>query len=56
MVLARPGTRVKTGDGVLELHYRDRARLASAEPLVGSAIVIADAAPPPSPLILGEVS
>ncbi len=56
MVLAKPGTRVSAGEGVLELHYRDRTRLASAEPLVGRAIVIADVAPPASPLILGEVS
>jgi pyrimidine-nucleoside phosphorylase len=56
MVLAVPGTRVKAGDGILELHYRDRARLASAEPLVERAIVMADVPPPRTPLILGEVS
>jgi thymidine phosphorylase len=56
MVLAAPGTRVKAGDGILELHYRDRARLASAEPLAGRAIVMADVPPPRTPLILGEVS
>jgi pyrimidine-nucleoside phosphorylase len=56
MVLAVPGTRVSAGDGILELHYRDRARLASAEPLAARAIVMADVAPPRSPLILGEVS
>jgi len=55
MVLAVPGTRVKAGDGILELHYRDRARLASAEPLAGRAIVMADVPPPRTPLILGEV-
>jgi len=44
MVLARPGDIVSEGDGLLELHVRDRARL-------GDAIALATRAP----LIVGEV-
>jgi pyrimidine-nucleoside phosphorylase len=55
MVLARPGDRVEAGDGILELHFRDRARLAAAEPLAARAIVINDAPPAPLPLIVAEV-
>ena len=41
---------VRTGDPLLELHYRDRARLQTAQ-----AIAIRDDQPPRAPLIVGEV-
>jgi pyrimidine-nucleoside phosphorylase len=55
MVLARPGDEVRAGDGILELHYRDSARLAAAEALAARAIVIGDARPPAESLVVGEV-
>jgi pyrimidine-nucleoside phosphorylase len=55
MVLAAPGDRVAAGDPVLELHYRDRARLDAALTLATGAITIGEAAPPPRSLILAEV-
>jgi pyrimidine-nucleoside phosphorylase len=55
MVMAAPGDRVSAGDPVLEVHYRDRARLDAALPLAQAAIAVGDAAAPGRPLILGEV-
>jgi thymidine phosphorylase len=56
MLLVKPGQPVSAGDGVFELHYRDRARLDPALALAERALVI-DAAPPaPSPLVVAEVS
>ncbi|MBI3400445.1 MAG: thymidine phosphorylase [Acidobacteria bacterium] len=55
MVAAKPGDRVQAGDAVLELHYRDRARLDAALPLTGAAITIDDAPPAARRLIVGEV-
>ena len=55
MVIAPPGAVVARGDPVLELHYRDRARLDAALQLAQAAITIGDAAPAPRPLILSEV-
>ena len=55
VLLAKPGQQVSAGDGVLELHYRDRARLDQALALAERALVI-DAVPPPSaPLVVDEV-
>jgi len=54
-VLAKPGDQVRAGDGVLELHYRDRGRLTAAETLAARAIVVGDAPPPAARLIVGEV-
>jgi pyrimidine-nucleoside phosphorylase len=55
IVRAKPGDRVRVGDPVLELHYRDRARLEGATRLTAQAVVIDDHAPAPRPLIVGEV-
>jgi len=55
MVLARPGDIVSEGDGLLELHVRDRARLGDAVALATRAIAIDVAPPPRVPLIVGEV-
>jgi pyrimidine-nucleoside phosphorylase len=55
IVHAKPGERVRAGDPILELHYRDRARLESALPLVTAAIAIDDAPPVLRGAIVGEV-
>jgi len=55
MVIAGQGDAVKAGDPILELHYRDRARLDAAVALAAKAIVVGDAPPPPRRLILEEV-
>jgi pyrimidine-nucleoside phosphorylase len=55
MVVAKPGDAVREGDPVLELHYRDRARLEAAIRLTSEAIAIGHQAPPPRRLIVGEV-
>jgi pyrimidine-nucleoside phosphorylase len=55
MVLAKPGAEVRAGDGILELHYRDRAKLDAALGLAQRAIRVGRDAPPPLPLVVGEV-
>jgi pyrimidine-nucleoside phosphorylase len=56
IVLARPGDRVKAGDALLELHYRDSARLAAARALLDGACPISDAPPAPGPLVLETIT
>jgi len=55
MVVAKPGDAVRAGDPVLEIHYRDRARLEAAVRLTSQAIAVGDEAPPARRLIVGEV-
>jgi pyrimidine-nucleoside phosphorylase len=55
MVVAKPGEKVKAGDPVLELHFRDRGRLDAAIALASRAIPIGDEAPPARRLVVGEV-
>ena len=55
IVRAKPGDEVRAGDAVLEMHYRDRGRLESAEQLLTQAIVVGDERPASRPLIVGEV-
>jgi pyrimidine-nucleoside phosphorylase len=55
MLAAKPGDAVHAGDPVLELHYRDRARLDAALTLTACAMVIGDTPPAAARLILGEV-
>jgi pyrimidine-nucleoside phosphorylase len=55
MVVAKVGEQVRAGDAVLELHYRDAARLERAKTLAADALAIADAPPPAVRLIVGEV-
>jgi len=50
-----PGDYVEAGDPILELHYRDRARLDLALPLAKRSIAVGDARPAPRPLLVGEV-
>jgi pyrimidine-nucleoside phosphorylase len=49
------GAALRAGDPLLELHYRNRARLDPALELVTAAITIEDAPPPPRRAIVGEV-
>jgi len=55
MVIAKPGEAVRAGAPVLELHFRDRARLEAAMRLTNQAITIGDEPPAPGRLIVGEV-
>ncbi len=55
MVKAKPGDALTPGAPVLEMHYRDRARLDAALTLATRAITIGDAPPPAARLIVGEV-
>jgi pyrimidine-nucleoside phosphorylase len=55
MVVAKPGDEVRAGDPVLEIHFRDSARLEAAKRLTDQAITIGDAPPVPGRLIVGEV-
>jgi len=55
MVNARPGDAISAGQSLLEVSYRDAAKLARALELIDRAIVIGDEPPAKRPLILGEV-
>jgi pyrimidine-nucleoside phosphorylase len=55
LVVAKPGDAVREGDPVLELHFRDRAKLETAIQLTSRAITIGDQPPPARRLIVGEV-
>ncbi len=52
---AKPGARLSAGDPVLELHYRDAAKLDAALVLARRAISIGDEVPVARALIVGEV-
>ncbi len=49
------GSPVREGEGVLELLYRDEASLAGALLLAEKAIEIAEAPPPPAPIVLSQI-
>jgi pyrimidine-nucleoside phosphorylase len=55
VILAKPGTAVRTGEPILELHYREQAKLDAALVLVGRAIAIADQPPVLRTIVVGEV-
>jgi len=55
IVTAKPGAQVSAGDAVLEIHYREQARLDAALVLAGRAITIGDEPPALRPIIVGEV-
>ena len=55
VVKARPGDRLSEKDAVLELHYRDVARLERALVLAARAVQIEDAPEEQRPLLVGEV-
>jgi pyrimidine-nucleoside phosphorylase len=56
MVLAALGSPVRSGDGILELHYRDRGRLESALPLAERAVLITVDARARRPLVLDRIA
>jgi pyrimidine-nucleoside phosphorylase len=55
LVLAKPGGPVRSGDPILELHYRDGGRLEAARELVRQACRIGDAPPSEQRLILETI-
>jgi thymidine phosphorylase len=55
LLKARPGNRIAAGDPILELHYREPAKLDAALVLARRAISIGDEAPAPRAIIAGEV-
>jgi pyrimidine-nucleoside phosphorylase len=55
LLKAKPGNRVAAGDPILELHYREPAKLDAALALAGRAISIGDEAPARRAIIAGEV-
>jgi pyrimidine-nucleoside phosphorylase len=55
MIVARPGTRVRVGEPVIEIHHRGGRGLVEARGLLSGAVDIADAAAPSKPLILDRV-
>lgn len=55
LVLRQPGDQVTAGEPLLEIHYRDSARLAAALGLAEAAVVIADAPVAVLPLLVSEV-
>ncbi len=55
LVNAKPGARVRAGDPILDVMYRDEDRLRRALELLSHAVVIGEEAPAPRRLIAGEV-
>jgi len=55
MIRATVGEAVRSGDPILELHYRDPSRLRAASPLASSAIRVAPDAPPAQRLICDQI-
>jgi pyrimidine-nucleoside phosphorylase len=55
-ILAHRGEQVRAGAGILEVHYRDAARLAAALPLLQGSCAIGDSPPPEQPLILERIA
>ena len=55
MIRAKPGDEVRAGDPVLEMHYRDRARLDAALRLATQAFTTSDQRTAPGRLIVAEV-
>ena len=55
MALVKPGDEIRAGAPILELHYRDRARLDAALPLATRSIAVGDDRPSARPLLVGEV-
>ena len=51
----KPGVQLSAGDAVLELHYREQAKLDAALALLGRAVTIGDEPPLRRAIIVGEV-
>jgi len=52
---SRPGESVRKGDVILELHTSDASRIAPALEALEGAVVVGDAAPTPTPLVLERI-
>jgi thymidine phosphorylase len=52
----RPGDRVRAGDPLLELRTDDGGRIDGARALAAEAVVIADTAPAPAPLLIDRIA
>jgi len=55
IILAKPGRQVSVGEPILELHYREQAKLDAALTLISRAVTIGDAPPALRAIIVGEV-
>jgi pyrimidine-nucleoside phosphorylase len=55
MILTPPGSRVRAGEAVIEIHHRGGRGLAEARELLAGAVEIAESVPPRRPLILDRV-
>jgi thymidine phosphorylase len=56
LLKARPGDAVRRGDPLAELRTDEGSRLAPARDVAAAAIVVAEAAPDPAPLLLERVA
>jgi pyrimidine-nucleoside phosphorylase len=55
VVQARVGERVRAGDAILHVHYRDEATLAHALPVLRGSIVVGDSPPPAQELVMEDI-
>ena len=55
ILLAKPGMHVERGEPLVEIHHRDGRGVNAALALCSDAVTIEDDAPPPRPVILGDV-
>ena len=55
LLTAKPGAQLSAGDPILEVHYREQAKLDAALTLISRAISIGDAPPALRAIIVGEV-
>ncbi len=55
IIIAKPGAQVSAGEAILELHYREQAKLDAALTLISRAITIGDEPPVLRAIIVGEV-
>ena len=55
ILMVKPGVQLSAGDAVLELHYREQAKLDAALALLGRAVTIGDEPPLRRAIIVGEV-
>ncbi|MCC7416863.1 MAG: thymidine phosphorylase [Acidobacteria bacterium] len=55
VLASKPGAQIRAGDPLIEVHYREPARLDAALPLLVRAVRLADGPSEPPPLVRGEV-
>jgi thymidine phosphorylase len=56
LLKVRPGDRVRAGDPLLELRTDDGGRIAAARELAAEAVVVAETAPAPAPLLIDRIA